>query len=156
LAVNGRRTSRDVSPAQLLVNQGASEVALNVGDENGKNPRVVMVKTIKNEQLLRYREWVERNRKRVHDQTDGRCGYGDVPNMGPWGYAEFHRGFLREVDREGLVIDVRFNGGGHVSALLLEKLARRRIAYCQTRWFGVMPWPDDSPSGAMVALTNEF
>jgi tricorn protease len=76
--------------------------------------------------------------------------------MGPVGYAEFHRSFLAEVDREGLLIDVRFNGGGHVSALLLEKLARRRTGYSQSRWFGVWPYPDDSAAGPMVALTNEY
>ena len=109
-----------------------------------------------NEQPMQYRDWVETNRAWVHEQSGGRCGYVHVPNMGPIGYAEFHRGFLAELHREGLVVDVRFNGGGHVSALLLEKLARRRIAWCQTRWFGTQPWPDDSPAGPMVALTNEF
>jgi tricorn protease len=76
--------------------------------------------------------------------------------MGARGYAEFHRYFLAEVDRDALVVDVRYNGGGHVSALLLEKLARRRLAYVQTRWFGVQPWPEDAPAGPMVALTNQY
>ena len=158
LAINGRRTSREVSPAQLLVNHAGLEVALTVGEPSSdqRSPRTVMVKTLKNEMPLYYREWVEKNRAWVHEQSGGRCGYVHVPNMGPIGYAEFHRYFLAEVDRDGLVIDVRFNGGGHVSALLLEKLARRRLAYVQTRWFGVHPWPDDSPAGPMVALTNEF
>jgi len=79
-----------------------------------------------------------------------------VPDMGPHGYSEFHRYFLAEIDREGLVVDVRYNGGGHVSELLLEKLARRRIAYNQSRWFGMQPYPVDSVLGPMVALTNEF
>jgi tricorn protease len=116
----------------------------------------VQIKAIKQETPLRYRQWVEANRDYVHDKTAGRCGYVHVPNMGPIGYAEFHRYFLAEVDRDGLLIDVRFNGGGHVSALLLEKLARRRIAYVKTRWFGVQPYPEDAPAGPMVALTNEF
>ncbi|MGH7178634.1 MAG: S41 family peptidase, partial [Tepidisphaeraceae bacterium] len=54
------------------------------------------------------------------------------------------------------IVDVRFNGGGHVSQLLLEKLARRRIAFVQSRYFGVQPYPDDSPAGPMVALTNQY
>jgi tricorn protease len=161
LAVNGRRTSAAVAPAQLLVNQAGVEVELTVAAAaaaaNGSGtPRRVTVKTLKNETLLRYREWVDGKRAWVHAQTGGRCGYVHIPNMGPWGYAEFHRQFLPEVDRDGLLVDVRFNGGGHVSALLLEKLARRRLGYCQSRWFGVTPWPDDAPAGPMVALTNEY
>ena len=61
--------------------------------------------------------------------------------MGPEGYAEFHRGFLVEFDREALIVDVRFNGGGHVSALLLEKLARRRLGYDFPRWGAPEPYP---------------
>jgi tricorn protease len=156
LAVNGRRTSRDVSPVQLLVNHAGIEVALTVGQAGQPSPRTVMVKTLKNEMPLYYREWVEKNRAWVHEQTGGRCGYVHIPDMGPLGYAEFHRYFLAEVDRDGLIVDVRFNRGGHVSALLLEKLSRRPLAYVQTRWFGVHRWPDDSPAGPMVALTNEF
>jgi tricorn protease len=60
------------------------------------------------------------------------------------------------VDRDGLLVDVRFNRGGHVSALLLEKLARRRIGYDTSRWGQVpSPYPPESVLGPMVALTNE-
>ncbi len=76
--------------------------------------------------------------------------------MGPHGYSEFHRDSLSEIDREGLVVDVRFNGGGHVSELILEKLARRRIAYNQSRWSNIQPYPVDSVAGPMVAITNEY
>ena len=63
----------------------------------------------------RYRDWVEANRRAVHEATDGRVGYIHIPDMGPEGYAEFHRGYLVEYDREALIVDVRYNGGGHVS-----------------------------------------
>jgi tricorn protease len=154
--VNGRRVDASTSPHQLLVHQAGIEVMLTIGDSEAKNPRIVPVKTLKAELPLRYREWVENNRAHVHEKSNGRFGYVHIPNMGPIGYAEFHRGYLAEVDRDGLVIDVRYNGGGHVSALLLEKLARKRLAYVHTRWFGVQPHPDDSPAGPMVAITNEY
>ena len=108
------------------------------------------------EALLRYRDWVERNREFTHERSQGKVGYLHIPDMGPFGYSEFHRYFVVELDCEGLVVDVRYNGGGHVSQLLLEKLARRRIGYDLTRWMGSEPYPSEAPQGPMVCLTNEY
>ena len=125
-------------------------------DEEDDDKRFsVIVKTLSSETAARYRAWVEANRAAVHAATEGRIGYVHIPDMGPRGYAEFHRGYLAETARDGLIIDVRYNGGGHVSQLLLEKLARRRIGYDVTRWGGVMPYPSDSVAGPLVTLTNE-
>ena len=155
VAVNNQPVTRDLSPAQLLVHQAEAEIALTVADRPGGETRDVIVKASADDTMMRYREWVERNRALVHEQTRDRCGYVHIPDMGPWGYAEFHRLFLAELDREGLVIDARYNRGGHVSGLILEKLARKRLGYQHSRYFGVHPWPDDSPAGPMVALTNQ-
>jgi tricorn protease len=156
LAINGQRVSRDISPAQLLVHCANLEIALTIADSPGGEARTVAVKTIADDMLIRYRDWVEDNRAWVHEHSGGRCGYIHIPDMGPWGFAEFHRQFLTELDREGLVIDARYNRGGHVSSLLLEKLARRPRGYMHSRWFGMHPWPEDSPAGPMVALTNQY
>jgi tricorn protease len=98
---------------------------------------------------------VEANRRIVHERTNGRVGYVHIPNMGPQGYAEFHRYYFSEVEREALIVDVRFNGGGFVSQLILEKLARKRIGFDATRWGKPEPYPSDSPSGPLVCITNE-
>ncbi|HJW84296.1 MAG TPA: PDZ domain-containing protein, partial [Anaerolineae bacterium] len=142
IAIDGRRLSRALSPAACLVNLAGSEVTLTIQPQTSEvsetsevsKPRTVTLKTLKSEFPARYREWVERNRQRVHAATGGRVGYVHVPDMGARGYAEFHRGYLAEVDREGLIVDVRDNGGGHVSQLILEKLARRRLGYDTSRW----------------------
>ena len=61
---------------------------------------------------------------------------------------------MAEVDRDGLIVDVRFNSGGHVSSLILEKLARRRIGYDTSRWGQEPePYPPQSVLGPIVALT---
>ncbi|NJP04499.1 MAG: peptidase [Chloroflexaceae bacterium] len=155
IAINGQPVNRHVSPGQLLVNQAGNEVALTLFHQDATEPRTIFVRTLRNEVSARYREWVDANRRMVHEATDGRVGYVHVPDMGPWGYAEFHRGYLAEIVREGLVIDVRFNRGGNVSQLLLEKLARRRLGYDVQRWGEPVPYPLDSVFGPIVALTNE-
>jgi tricorn protease len=162
LAINGqpvgggrRNGTLPVGPGERLVNQADQEVELTVrtGDEP---PRTVSVHATADEQRARYRDWVEANRRRVHEATGGRVGYIHVPDMGPDGYAEFHRSFLTEFDRDGLLVDVRYNRGGSVSDLLLQKLARRRLGYGYARWGDPEPYPSESPRGPMVALTNEW
>ena len=143
------------TPASLLVNQAGLAVELTVARPDGGGKRTVVVSTLRDERPARYREWVSANRAKVHEMTKGRVGYVHVPDMGARGYAEFHRSYLAEVEREALIVDVRFNGGGHVSQLVLEKLARRRIGYDISRWGEPEPYPADSPAGPLVAVTNE-
>ena len=156
VAVGGQRVSRELPPAALLVNQAENEVLLTLASADDDSERSVTVKTLRDERPARYRDWVEKNRAKVHAATDGRIGYLHIPDMGARGYAEFHRGLLTEANRTGLVIDVRYNGGGHVSPLLLEKLARERRGYSVSRWGTPHPHPDLTFDGPLVALTNEF
>ncbi|GCF09082.1 S41 family peptidase [Dictyobacter arantiisoli] len=155
LAINGQRVGAGRGPAELLVNQAGNEVQLLVEQAESKETRTVVVKALASETPARYREWVENNRRHVHEASQNRVGYIHIPDMGGPGYAEFHRGYLSEYDYPALLIDVRWNGGGNVSGLLLEKLARRRIGYDFPRWGQPEAYPSESPRGPMVALTNE-
>ena len=155
LAIGGKRLSASYTPDQALVNAAGRDVTLSVEGKKGDERRVV-VKTLENERGLRYRAWVEANRALVHEATKGDVGYVHIPDMGPWGFSEFHRGFLSEFDRKGLIVDVRYNRGGHVSPLLLEKLARKRVGYDVSRYGPAQPYPPESVGGAIVALTNQF
>lgn len=157
LAINGQFLDALVPPQAQLVNQANQEVQLTIEEAESKEIRTVTVKTLWpwHERGARYREWVETNRALVHQISEGRLGYIHIPDMGRHGYAEFHRSYLAECNAEGLIVDVRWNGGGNVSGLLLEKLARRRLAYRFSRWRQPQPYPYESPAGPMVALTNE-
>lgn len=155
LLINGQRLSRSLSPEAALVNQAGCQVTLTLAGEN--SPRQETVKTLADEMPVRYREWVETNRRHVHDATHGRIGYLHIPDMEVIGYGEFHRGFLEEIDRDGLIVDARYNTGGFVSNLIWEKLARKRIGYVVTRHASLIDsYPPDTISGPMVALANEF
>ncbi len=155
LAIGGQNVSETVSPGELLVNLASQEVQATFQNADDGEKRPVTLKVLRSERELRYREWVSRNRQYVHDKTDGKVGYVHIPDMSRRGYAEFHRGYLAEVSYPGLLVDVRYNGGGHVSQLLLEKLSRRRIGYDIPRWGTPHPYPDASVLGPMVAVTNE-
>jgi tricorn protease len=155
VAIGGKRLSRETTPDQRLVNAAGKEVALAVRRGRAAE-RNVLVKALRSESALRYRAWVEEKRAYVHDRSSGRVGYVHIPDMGPWGFAEFHRGYLSEFDREGLIVDVRYNRGGHVSPLLLEKLARKRVGYDVPRYGSQLPYPPESVAGPLVAITNQF
>ena len=154
VAVGGQPVSADTPPQALLVNQAGNKVALTLAAVDGTR-REVLVTALADETPARYREWVERNRTWVHESSGGRVGYLHLPDMMSAGFAEFHRYFGTECDRDALVVDVRYNRGGHVSQLLLEKVARRRIAWTVSRWGQPTSYPDEAPAGAVVALTNE-
>ena len=158
IAINGHSLDPHTTPGQLLVHQAGQEITLTlkVTKENESEDRTITVKTIGDERPARYREWVSHNRQMVHQRTDGRVGYVHIPDMGAHGYAEFHRSYLAEVDRPALIVDIRCNGGGHVSPLILEKLARKRIGYDRQRWGQPMAYPSDSVLGPMIAVTDEL
>ncbi|MBC7731485.1 MAG: PDZ domain-containing protein [Bacteriovorax sp.] len=159
VAVNGQRVSAERPPEALLVHQANAKVELTLASADAPgsaaSTRRVLVHTLADEVPARYREWVEHNRGWVHEQSGGRVGYFHLPDMMAAGYAEFHRYFSAECDYPALIVDVRYNRGGHVSQLLLEKVARKRIGYALTRWSKPSPYPDESVAGPVVALTNE-
>ena len=133
----------------MLVSQAGNEVLVTVRRqrrqaENGER------RTLVDERPSRYRDWVDAEREKVHQATTAGSGTSTCPI---WGrrYAEFHRAFLVEYDRDALIVDVRVNGGGHVSGLLLEKLARKRVGDDFPRWSSPKPYPGESPAGPWCA-----
>jgi tricorn protease len=155
VAVNGRELDGGASLQKSLVHRAGEAVEVSIADAEGE-VETHTVELLRSEFSARYREWVRQNRERVHEASDGELGYVHIPDMGPRGFSEFHRSFLAERDRTGLVVDVRYNGGGHVSQLILEKLAREQIGYDLQRWGQPKPYPSGAMRGPLVGLTNEY
>ncbi|SFC88758.1 S41 family peptidase [Streptomyces aidingensis] len=153
-AVDGRPVGPP-GPGELLVGQAGREVELTVRRDGGGPPRQVTVRTVGSETRARYLDWVAANRRAVHELSGERLGYLHVPDMMGTGFADFVRGFLGELDREGLVVDVRYNTGGHISPLLLDRLARPRAGVQRGRWNGLTVHPAESPPAVMAVLVNE-
>ncbi len=153
-SVNGIELNGDFNPDRALLNHADEIVKIEI--QRDSEVKSYFVKTLNDEKYLRYRNFVETNREYVHKVTEEKVGYIHIPDMGMNGYNEFFRLYDRESNREALIVDLRFNGGGFVSQLLLEKIARRRIGYDVPRRGIVTPYPIDSVNGPIVALTNEY
>ncbi len=156
LAINGQRVNPQRTPQMLLVNQADRDVQLTIASAATGERRLITVTALSDESDARYRQWVENNRRIVTERSQGRIGYIHIPDMNALGFAEFHRSYLAIYDLPALIIDVRWNRGGNVSELLLEKLARRRLGYAFSRWGKPAPYPEESPRGPIVALANEY
>lgn len=154
--IDGEPVTLQNPPDRLLLAKRGREVALGV-ERPGEEPRTVVVKTLSNDMAPRYRAWVLHNRNTVWEKTGGRVGYLHIPDMVAHGFAEFHRLYLSEVGRrDALIVDVRSNGGGQLSPLFLEKLARRRIGWAYPRYGSPVAYPYQAPAGPLVVITNEY
>jgi tricorn protease len=142
-------------PVELTVAPGATVDAAGSPVESDRQPRSVAVVPLSSDRRLRYQDWVSRKRAEVRELADGRVGYLHVPDMVSEGWADFHRDLRSEMLRDALIVDIRGNTGGHTSQLVVEKLARRVIAWDVSR--GLLPstYPEDAPRGPLVALADE-
>jgi tricorn protease len=155
LAVDGQPVDPATGPGPLLVGAGGKPVELTVAAD-GREPRRVVVTPLTSDRRLRYQDWVAANRRRVRELSGGRAGYLHVPDMMGEGWAHFHRDLRTEMTRDTLIVDVRQNRGGHVSELVVEKLARRIMGWDMGRNMRPLTYPRDAPRGPVVALTDEF
>nr|WP_240981236.1 S41 family peptidase [Streptomyces sp. N502] len=156
VAVAGRAVDPVTGPGPLLVGTADKPVELTVSPSGGGEVRHAVVVPIADEEPLRYHAWVADRRAYVHERSGGRLGYLHVPDMQAPGWAQIHRDLRVEVGREGLVVDLRENRGGHTSQLVVEKLARRIVGWAVPRGMRPYSYPQDAPRGPVVAVANEF
>jgi tricorn protease len=118
--------------------------------------RVVSFRPVISESDLLYLDWIEANRRRVDQMSNGRLGYIHIPDMGAAGIREFIKWYYPQLRKEGLVVDVRANGGGNVSRMLIERLRRKvyGINYKRQNEDG-NTYPDGAFNGPMIAILNE-
>ncbi|AKS41889.1 S41 family peptidase [Wenzhouxiangella marina] len=157
IAINGHEISAEENIYQRLMLPPGEPVALTVSERrDGRDARTVMVNPINDETSLFYLAWVLDNHRYVSEATDGRVGYLHIPDMGPDGIREFIKWYYGQIRKQGLVIDVRSNGGGNVSQMLIERLSRRPLAlgYARTNPYP-STYPNEAFNGHLVALLDE-
>jgi tricorn protease len=156
-SIDGRDLGANDNPYAFLRHVGSGPVEIEVGASSDRSAaKRILVTPIGSEAELRYLAWVEGNRRQVAEATNGRVGYLHIPDMGPDGLREFIKYFYGQLRAEGLVVDVRGNGGGNVSQMLIERLRRELLGLDFVRGFDApMTYPSAVFHGSMVCLLNE-
>ncbi|MFH7042619.1 S41 family peptidase [Paucibacter sp. JuS9] len=159
-AVNGRKAGEAPHISELLRGQAGKQVLIDVKlAADGKTvQRIITPVTQRRDAALRYNDWRYGNARAVAKASEGRIGYLHLRAMGPDDIADFAREFYAHSDREGLIIDVRYNNGGNIDSWILEKLLRRAWAFWQPRapqGAAVYPNMQHAFRGHVVVLVNE-
>jgi tricorn protease len=157
LSINGRELHAGTDPYELLQAPANQAVEWRVSaTADGKSPRTIRYMPLASETALLYLGWSAANRERVNSLSHGRLGYIHLPDMGDAGIREFIKWWYPQVRKEGLLVDLRDNGGGNISEMLIERLARtlHGTAFARNR-----EAPDTYPhvvqAGPKAALVNE-
>jgi tricorn protease len=156
-AVNGVPTDGMQDIYAAFVNRADKQVTLRVNSAaRAEGSRDVVVVPIASEQNLTYFTWVQENIEKVTKATDGKVGYVHIPDMGVGGLNEFVKYYYPQVRKEALIVDVRGNGGGNVSPMIIERLRRELAMIEMARNTAISLDPDGMVAGPKVMLIDEF
>ena len=156
LAVNGMPLDVDKEPYAAFSGLAGKTVELKVNRYLNitDSVKTVIVKTLRSENRLRHLAWIEKNRSRVDEASNGRIGYVYVRNTGVDGQNELMRQFIAQQHKDGLIIDERFNGGGQIPDRFIELLNRKPLAYWAVRDGRNWDWPPAGHFGPKAMLIN--
>jgi tricorn protease len=155
LAVNGEPVDVGKAPWAAFAGLAEKTVELAINSKPSLDgARKVVVKTLADETRLRHLAWIEANRKRVEELSNGRVGYVYVPSTGIDGQTELVRQFAAQFRKEGLIIDERFNSGGQIPDRFIELLNRKPLAFWAVRDGMNWQWPPFAHFGPKVMLIN--
>jgi tricorn protease len=157
LAIDGEDLAAADNPYRLLRHKADHPVRMTVNSKPTRDgAREVAFRPIDTEEHLIYLDWVNGNREKVARMSGGRIGYIHIPDMGEDGMREFVKWYFGQIRKEGLIVDVRNNGGGFVSQMLLERLARHPLAVDYgSASVDPQPYPQEVFNGHMACLLNE-
>jgi tricorn protease len=157
LAVNGRELRYPTDPDSLFINTLKGTVTITVADDaTGKNRRDLTVKPVANELNLRMKAWIDHNREAVDKASNGKIGYVYLADMEEQGMDQFINQFYPQLHKQGLIVDVRYNGGGFIDQIILERLRRVLVGMTANRQRIGFTEPEQLVHGYMVCLINHY
>ncbi|MCR5879172.1 S41 family peptidase [Phenylobacterium sp. J367] len=155
LAIDGRPLTAAVDIQLPLEGTAGRVITLKLGQPNGAGARDVTVVPVASEYRLRHLDWIETNQRRVDELSGGRLAYVYLPDTGQGGFTSFNRYYFAQMDRQGAVIDERFNGGGQMADYIIEVLGRRLQSWWQPRYGAIERTPAHAILGPKVMIANE-
>jgi tricorn protease len=157
LAVNHRPFAKDRPFIAAFEDLAGKDVVLTVNSKPASDgARDVVVTPLGSDSELRYADWVRKNREYVSAKTGGKIGYIHLTDMLTDGMTEFNTWYFPQLNKEGMVIDVRWNHGGFVSEIILERLRRKVDAFGLARGGNLSTYPYRTLNGPFVVVTNQF
>jgi tricorn protease len=158
LAINGVSLTSKINPYKLLEQTAGREIYIKVNDKpSEKNARTVLIKPTYSERGLRSIDWVESNRRKVDELSNGKLAYVYVPNTSGAGFASFNRYYFSQQDKKGVIIDERNNGGGSAADYMIDIMSREVVGYFNSKSESRRPWttPMAGIWGPKVMIINE-
>ena len=156
LDLNGQDLTAEMDIQQPLEGTAGKVISLRIGDADGKNPRDISVTPLPSEAALRNVDWIDSNQKKVDQLSGGKLAYVYLPDTGEGGFTNFNRYYFAQTDKQGAIIDERFNGGGQVADYFIEVLGRHIESYWAPRSGKIEHTPNAGIYGPKVMIANEF
>ena len=157
LSVNGVKVDASTNIYSVFQNTAGKQTRILVNNKpTMEGAREYTVLPVASESNLRLMNWVEENKKKVHEMSNGRLAYVYLPNTGGDGYTFFNRYYYSQLDKEGVIVDERFNGGGSAADYIIDILNRKVSNYWKNRDGDIMKTPEAVIDGPMAMVMNGY
>ena len=157
LAVDGEELKAPTNPYSLFEGKVGKQVVLEIGPRaDGEDSRTVTVVPVGNDRDLRYEAWVQGNRRRVDELSDGKIGYLHLPNTAVGGQQGFAKGYYPNLRKQGLIIDERFNGGGFIPDFFMNILRQKLVNLWKPRYGQDWRTPGTAFLGHLAMVSNGY
>ena len=156
LAINGLDLDASMDIQKPLEGTSGQVISLRVASADGKNPRDISVTPVASEAGLRNIDWIEGNQRKVDQLSGGKLAYVYLPDTGEGGFTNFNRYYFAQTQKQGAIIDERFNAGGQVADYFVEVLGRHIESYWSPRYGNIEHTPNAAIYGPKVMIANEY
>lgn len=157
VAVDGRAVDPRHGPVASLIGAVDQPIEITLRPASGEPDRRAVIVPLGDDEAVRYQAWVAGRRAYVAEHAQGKLGYLHIPDMAGPGWAQIHRDLDVATRHQGLIVDVRYNRGGHTSQLVIERLSRKVLGWTQGRHHASPEdYPHQSARGPVIFVANEW